>query len=469
MTLRTTPAFGWRFVTPLYTGSVLNPVNSSIIATALVPIADAMHTSVGQASVLVSSLYLACVVAQPTAGKLSEVFGPRKVFVAGILLVLAGGIAGGVGQNLATLVVARVLIGVGTSAGYPSAMVLIRGRAAAAGLGEPPGSVLGGLAIAGMATLAIGPPVGGLLVGLSGWRAAFLVNVPVTLAALAMALRWLPRDRAEPRRPAREVVSQVDVAGIAGFGGAMTALLVFLMSLPDPNWPALAVAVVLAIALVWWELRAATPFFDVRGLAANGALTRTYVRTGLTQLGMYTVLYGITQWLEAGPGYSAETAGLILVPMGALSALVSGPISRRNLVRGPLVTAALCMLVATVGMLFLAGTGPVILAVGVTLLFGIVGGTSAVGNQTALYAQAPADAIGTASGLFRTFSYTGSIASATITGLIFHATVTDAGLHTIAAILVVVGAVVLLMSVLDPALRKAPRQPPRKAPSKEPA
>jgi predicted MFS family arabinose efflux permease len=317
--------------------------------------------------------------------------------------------------------------------------------------------VLGGLAITGMATIAVGPPIGGLLVGAFGWRSAFLVNVPVTLVALTMALRWLPRDRPAPARRAREVVARVDVAGIAGFGGAMTALLVFLMSLPDPSWVALGVAVALASGLVWWELRAATPFFDVRALVANGALTRTYVRNGLTQLGTYTVLYGITQWLEAGPGYSAAVAGLILVPMGALSALVSGPISRRNLVRGPLVVAAVCMLVATAGLLFLAGDSPVILAVGITLLFGITSGASVVGNQTALYAQAPPDRIGTASGLFRTFSYTGSIASATITGLVFHTHVTDGGLHTIAAILIGVGAVVLLMSVLDRTLRSAPR------------
>jgi MFS family permease len=450
-------AFDRRFVTPLYTGSVLNPVNSSIIAIALVPIAAAMHTSVGHASVLVSALYLACVVAQPTAGTLSEVFGPRKVFVAGILLVLAGGVAGGVGENLTTLVVARVLIGVGTSAAYPSAMVLVRRRAEWAGLAEPPGRVLGGLAITGMATIAVGPPIGGLLVGAFGWRSAFLVNVPVTLVALAMALRWLPRDRPVPARRAREFVARVDVAGIAGFGGGMTALLVFLMSLPDPSWVALGVAVALAAGLVWWELRAATPFFDVRALVSNGALTRTYVRNGLTQLGTYTVLYGITQWLEAGPGYSAAVAGLILVPMGALSAFVSGPIARRNLVRGPLVVAAVCMLVATAGLLFLAGDSPVILAVGITLLFGITSGASVVGNQTALYAQAPPDRIGTASGLFRTFSYTGSIASATITGLVFHTHVTDGGLHTIAAILIGVGAVVLLMSVLDRTLRSAPR------------
>jgi MFS family permease len=110
--------FGWRTVTPLVMGSALNPVNASVIATALVPIAAALHVPVGRTAILVSWLYLACAIAQPTAGKLAEEFGPRRVFLAGIVLVLLGGLAGGLGDNLAVLVVARVLIGVGTSCGY---------------------------------------------------------------------------------------------------------------------------------------------------------------------------------------------------------------------------------------------------------------------------------------------------------------------------------------------------------------
>jgi nicotinamidase-related amidase/predicted MFS family arabinose efflux permease len=443
-------AFGWTFVTPLFLGSALNPINSSIIATALVPIATATHVSVGHASVLVSALYLASSVAQPTAGKLAEEFGPRRVFLAGILLVLLGGLVGGSGRTLTTLIVARVLIGIGTSAGYPSAMVLIRRRATWAGADAPPGGVLGGLAIAGMATLAVGPPIGGLLVGTLGWRAAFLVNLPVAAAALAMAVYWIPRDHPNdgPRR-VREVAARIDVAGIIGFGGAVTALLVFLMSLPHANWAVLAVAVVAAGLLVWWELRVATPFLDVRRLASNLALTRTYLRSGLTLLGFYTVLYGVTQWLEAGRGYSAEQAGLLILPMGVLSIVVSRPVSRRNLVRGPLIVAALSLLAASAGVLLLTAHAPVILLVGVMLIFGITIGTSTVANQTALYAQAPADQIGTASGLSRTFGYLGSIASATITGLAFRSSVTDHGLHTIAIVLVAVGAVVLLMTLFD--------------------
>src|SRR6478609_4434537 len=236
--------FGWRTVTPLVMGSALNPVNSSVIATALVPIAAALHVPVGRTLILVSSLYLACAIAQPTAGKLAEEFGPRRVFLAGIMLVLLGGVAGGLGNNLAVLVMARVLIGVGTSCGYPSAMVIIRRRSHQAGLGEPPGSVLGSLAIAGSATVAIGPPIGGLLVGGLGWRSAFLLNVPLAAAALAMTLAWIPRDKQSPaRRKIAEVATRIDLGGIVLFGGMLSALLVFLMSLPHPGWLALAISV----------------------------------------------------------------------------------------------------------------------------------------------------------------------------------------------------------------------------------
>jgi MFS family permease len=442
--------FGWRAVTPLVMGSALNPINSSVIATALVPIAAALHIPVGRTSILVSSLYLACAIAQPTAGKLSEEFGPRRVFLVGIVLVMLGGVVGGAGNSLAVLVVARVLIGVGTSCGYPSAMVIIRRRSHEAGLSEPPGSVLGSLAIAGSATVAIGPPIGGLLVGGLGWRSAFLLNVPLTAAALAMTMAWIPRDeQSAVRRKVAEIATRIDLGGIVIFGGMLTALLVFLMSLPRPDWVALAISVVLAALLVAWELRAARPFIDLRLLASQSALTRTYLRFGLTLLGVYVVLYGITQWMEAARGLTPEQAGLVLLPMGAVAAVVSRPVSRRNLIRGPLIACAIFMLLASIATLLITDHSPVILLIGVMILFGVVVGTTSVSNQTALYLQAPRDSVGTASGLSRTFGYIGSIASATITSIVFHARVSDSGLHDMALILVGVAAVVLLMTVFD--------------------
>ncbi|WP_392673596.1 MFS transporter [Streptomyces sp. LN785] len=444
-------SFAWPFTAPLYVGSALNPINSSIIATAMVPIAAELNVSIGATAVLVSSLYLASAVSQPTAGKLAEVLGPRRVFLSGIVLVLLGGLVGGFGQNLATLTVARVLIGIGTSAAFPCAMVMIRRRAQDSGLDAPPGGVLGGLAIAGMATAAIGPPIGGLLVGAAGWRWAFYINLPVTLIALFMALRRLPEDPPLDRADStfRTIADRIDLPGIIGFAATTTALVVFLMGLPQPTWAALVVLVVAAVPTVWWELRANRPFFDLRGLAANGALTRTYLRQALTLLGTYTVMYGMTQWMQAAHGYSTVQAGLLLLPMGAVSALLSRPLARRNLVRGPLITAALTMLLGSAGIMLLTSHSPAIAIVLVSLIFGVASAATTVGNQTALYVATPPDQIGTAAGLFRTFGYLGTIASSVIGSIVFHDGASDGGLHSLGLVLVAAGVVVLFLTVLD--------------------
>lgn len=442
--------FSWRFVTPLLLGSALNPVNSSLIATALVPIATAVHVSVGRTALLVSALYLASAIGQPTAGKLSEVFGPRRVFLVGILAVLAGGLVGWSGSNLAALVVARVLIGIGTSTGYPSAMLLIRRRADQAGLTTPPGAVLGGLMIAGMVTPALGLPIGGILVQSLGWRSTFAVNVPITLIALVMAAIWIPRDpRAEQARTAREVAARTDLVGIVGFAGTMVALLVFLMSLPGLQWIALAVAVLLGAVLVAWELRASHPFIDVRLLASNGALVRTYLRFAVVGLCVYTVLYGLSQWLQAGRDLSPLTAGLVLLPMSAVSAIIAQPVAQRNLLRAPLAVAAATCLLGSASVLLLTSHTSITWIVLATLVFGITLGTGVSANQTALYTQVDATQIATAAGLFRTFGYVGSIASSAIIAITFHTTVSDHGLHTTAVIMIAVSILALLLTVAD--------------------
>ncbi|MFF3920301.1 MFS transporter [Streptomyces sp. NPDC001852] len=445
-------AFCWRFTVPLLIGSALNPINSSLIATALVPIAAGLHVRVGQTAALVTGLYLASAVAQPTAGKAAQVFGPRRVFLTGIALVAVGGTVGGLAQDLITLLISRVLIGLGTSCAYPTAMLLIRGRAHDAGLDEPPGNVLGRLQIAGTATASLGLPVGGVLVGALTWRSVFFLNVPVALIALVATLAWIPRDNPAGRDTLRGVASALDVTGILAFGATMTALLVFLYDLPVVHGYLLGIAVAAGTTLALWELRAATPFLDVRLLAAHRALTRTYLRFGLTMLCVYIVLYGLTQWAEAVRGLSESASGLLLLPMTLVSAVVISPVSRRNLVRGPLIAAALMCTAGSVGVLLLTSSTWTGLVVAVTVVFGISMGAASAGNQTALYDQAPHQQLGTASGLLRTFAYIGSIASSTITGIVFHTHVTDHGLHLIAWIMVGISAALFIMTIADRAL-----------------
>lgn len=87
---RETPAFPKTFIMAMIFGVGLNPVNSTLISTALAPISHDLRIDAGRATLLISALYLTCAIAQPTAGKLSEIIGPRSVFMAGAALVMIG-------------------------------------------------------------------------------------------------------------------------------------------------------------------------------------------------------------------------------------------------------------------------------------------------------------------------------------------------------------------------------------------
>jgi len=159
--------FGRRFVAANSFGSVLNPVNSSIIAVALVSIGHAFGAGASATIWLVSALYLATAIGQPTMGRLADLTGPRRVYLAGTAAVAVGGLLGYLGWSLGSLIAARIVIGLGTSAAYPAAMAMVRRQARRLHT-ETPGGVLGALAIAGQATMAVGPPLGGLPITVGG-------------------------------------------------------------------------------------------------------------------------------------------------------------------------------------------------------------------------------------------------------------------------------------------------------------
>src|SRR5690606_28330231 len=169
------------------------PTRRSSDLTGLTDIAREFAVSPGAAASLVAVLYLCSAIAHPAVGKLGVVFGPRRVFFAGLVIVVIGGLVGTFAPSFGWLLVARALIGVGTSAAYPTSMALVRARADRAGLG-PPTRVIGLLAIAAQVSLVIGLPLGGVLTSVFGWRALFAANVPLALVALVAVLTWVQRD-----------------------------------------------------------------------------------------------------------------------------------------------------------------------------------------------------------------------------------------------------------------------------------
>ncbi len=443
-----TKPFGWRFTTPLLLGSTLNPINSSMLATGLLGIGLDFHLGPGPSASLISVLYLCSAIAQPTMGKLSTLFGPRRVFQAGILILLVAGVIGTLAPAFGFLLVSRALIGIGSSAAYPTAMALVRKRADSAGMGVPR-RVLGNFSITAQVTVVIGLPLGGLLTGLWGWRALFFINVPLAIIVFVLTSVGVARDDPIPPSVRGNVLKALDVPGILLFAGAVTSLLVFLSDLASPAWWLLPLFVVLLAGLILWERRVASPLIDVRMLGRNWPLQRTYLRQLLVGMSTYAALYGTSQWMEQSAKLSAETVGLILIPFSAISIVLARVVSGRGWIRGPLTITGVTIVLTAVVLLILNQNSSILLMIGMTLLFGMTNGLASFANQATLYVQAPAAEIAVASGLYRTFSYIGAIFSSSLIGITFGKAATDGGLHALAWVLVGIGVVVVLLVVLD--------------------
>ena len=155
----------------------------------------------------------------------------------------------------------------------------------------------------------------------------------------------------------------------------------------------------------------------------------------------YGFIYGWTPWLEQSAGLSAADAGLLMMPSFAVAAAVSALAARHSRVWPLLVAGAAMLAVGSAGLLLLlTGRSPLWLLLAISVVFGAQNGLNIVTNQTAMYAQAPADSTGTAAGMLRTFMYLGAIASASLISLSFGHSATDAGLHHLAVILTVAAA-----------------------------
>lgn len=446
--------FGLTFVLPLALGSTLNPINSTMMSTALAPIAVDFRATVAETGWLIAGLYMTSAIAQPTMGRLADLFGPRRIFLLSLLLVGAAGLAGLFAPSLGLLVAVRVVLGIGTSGAYPSAMRIFRSRADKLGV-APPRMAMAFLSLAAISTQAFGPALGGFLTGLYGWHSIFSVNLPLALITAALVLLWVPKD--SPRTASfAELVREIDLLGVALFAGALLSLMLFLMNLNRPIWPALAVSGVLWVVFWIQSSRRSQPFIDVRMLAANKPLLITLLRVTLTVLIPYSVMYGFAQWLESSAHYSPISAGLMTLPMSIVAAAGSLLGARSRGIRLPFILGAIGGLVGCISLMFLHSNTPAWLIATAVAFIGIPLGLTSSPTQTAIYLQAPASEMGVAAGLQRTFTYFGAIGAASLLGVMFGSKATDLGFHNLALVLTAASAFVLVFILFDRTLPRGP-------------
>jgi len=272
-------------------------------------------------------------------GGAGDRFGRRRLLVAGIALFAAASCLCAFAQGLPTLLLGRVLQGVGAAMLMPNSLAVL-GTAFA---GEARGRAIGTWAAAGAMAGALGPLLGGWLVDAVGWRTIFLINLPIAVAAIWMILRHVP-ETAETDRPALDWTG--GLLATAALGALTWGLTI--RSAGEGGGAALAAATLLLAAFVAVEWR--------RGEKAMMPLalftSRGFVGLSLLTLLLYGALGGLLVLLpyvliQQG-GYSAFQAGAALLPfplaigiasraMGRLAAR-TGP--RLPLAAGPLIVAA---------------------------------------------------------------------------------------------------------------------------------
>jgi EmrB/QacA subfamily drug resistance transporter len=260
------------------------------------------------------------------------------VFKLGLALFTVASLGCSLAPGVGWLIGFRVLQGAAGAMLNPVAMSIIRNtfedpreRAQAIGIW---GAVVG-------ISLALGPVLGGVLVGLS-WRAVFLVNIPIGLAAIALTARFVPESRA-PRPRRLDPVGQVLVIVM------LASLTSAIIQGPSAGWGspwivALAVTAGVALAtLVRYELRRVDPLIELRFFASRPFAAATIIAVAaFTAFGGF--LFVNTLYLQEVRGLSPASAGLCTLPIAAMTMLCS-PIAGRVVgargVRGPLVVGGL--------------------------------------------------------------------------------------------------------------------------------
>jgi predicted MFS family arabinose efflux permease len=203
------------------------------------------------------------------------------------------------------------------------------------------------------------------------------------------------------------------------------------------------------MVLVAYSSRRSDAFFDVGMLARNTPLVVTYLRACVLATIIYCVLYGFSQWLESGAGFSSSAAGAIMLPMSIAAGASSFLGGRTKGIRMPFILSIGLMVFgcAALGLVSFGAAAWVIAAA--AMLFGFPQGMFSVSTQAAVYIQAPANEIGAAAGLQRTAFYLGAIIAASILGLVYGQSASTGGFLTLTIVMGALSALLFVFTIFD--------------------
>ena len=427
-------------------GAILVPLNSTMLAVALPSIMAEFGVTAATVASLVTVYLGAVAIALPTSGSLGDRFGHRPMFLLGVVAFALASTLAATATSFEVLALSRVLQAASGALVSTSSVSLLRMIAPA----DRRGAAFGLFDMLVSTSAAIGPLIGGLLVGGLGWRAMFLVAVPVAaLAAILVATlpsMRTPEHRSTPR--------PIDLPGLALLATTLIALLAGIQGVESGGTSALALVLVPALAAIFVvvELRTEHPAVDPRLFASPAFTAATLGIFGATIV-LHATFVFVPLLVERLQGGDPLTSGLVLLGIsafGAVAAPIGGRMSDAAGRRQPAVVGMVLAAAALVGLWLVAPeTTPIVLG-GLLAVVGFGMGMAGSPRQTAALETVEPSRVGMAAGTYYTGRYIGGAIGATLAGSILGGAVTGAAISTGFAVLAVVAGLVAAVSLLLP-------------------
>ncbi|MDA8291084.1 MAG: MFS transporter [Actinomycetota bacterium] len=388
-------------------GVLIAAVDTTIVVLALPEIRRSLHIGLASVVWVVIGYLLVITLLSTQVGRLGDMFGRVRMYEAGFVVFVAGSVACALSWNDASLVVFRVLQGVG------GALISANSGAVIADTFPPErrGRAYGFNAIGYNTGAVLGVVLGGAIVTFVSWRWIFWVNVPIGVGAVVVARRVLVDRGARDRR-------SLDWSGMATLGAGLLGLLWAMVKLTsesfDPEIAGFVVGGVALLAAFWWIERSVDePMLDL-SLFRVPTMSPSLLAATFQSLANFAVLFLLLMYLQGARDLSPIHASLLLVPGYAVGGLVGPAAGRFADRRGAVLPATVGLGVQVVALVAYAQLGlhsPLWVVSGAYVLGAVGSGLFFPSNNAAVMKVAPPDRLGIASGLLRTFANVGMVFS----------------------------------------------------------
>ncbi|HEX2391616.1 MAG TPA: MFS transporter, partial [Solirubrobacterales bacterium] len=392
-------------------------LDNTVVNVALPSIQKDLGASISGLEWTVNGYTLSFAVLLATGGRLGDIFGRRRMFLAGVVIFATSSATAGLAPDETALVVSRIVQGVGAALMMPGTLSIITDAFPAHERGKAMGTWAGVSALA----LAIGPVLGGFLTEHVSWRAIFYLNIPVAIGAVAATLFAVRESRD------RTVGTEVDYPGVAVLTLGLTALVLALVEGNSWGWGStevigLLIAAAVALpAFVWVENRVKAPMVRFDLLRDRNFLGAVVVALIIT-FAMMGVFFFLALYMQDILGYTPLEAGVRFLP-STLMIVAVAPVSGRLADRfGPrwLIAGGLTLIAASLFTFsrIAVDSGYLDLLPGFMLL-GIGIATTMSPMTSAAMNAVPVDKAGLASGVLSMFRMVGGSLGIAVTGAIF--------------------------------------------------